>query len=59
MEYNCFKNDVNIGKLVIPENVIKFPTKWRKPHHSKCSCLEMTSKTKLLPQGENGRKIPF
>ena len=33
MEYNCFKNDVNIGKLVIPENVIKFPTKWRKPHH--------------------------
>ena len=40
-------------------NFIEFPSLWRKPHCFKFSRLEMTSKTKLLPQVENGEKIAF
>ena len=56
MGHNYLKNDANLGKLVTPGNFIEFPIKWRKPHRSKFSRLEMTSKTKLLPQVEIGEK---
>ena len=54
MEFNYLKSDTNIRKLVTPGNFIEFLIKWRKPHCSKLSDLEMTGKTKLLAQVKNG-----
>ena len=59
MGHNYQKNDANIGKSVTSGNFIEFPIEWRKPHRSKLTRLEMTSKTKLLLQVENGEKIAF
>ena len=59
MWHNYLKNDANLGKLVTPGNFIEFPIKWRKSHCSKYIHLEMTNKTKLLLQVENGEKIAF
>ena len=57
MGHNYQNNNANIEKSVTPGNFIEFPIEWRKPHCSKSICLEMTSKTKLLLQVENGEKI--
>ena len=46
-----------MGKSVTSGNFMEFPIEWRKPHCSKFIRLEMTSKTKLLLQVENGEKI--
>ena len=59
MGHNYQKNDANIRKSVTPGNFIEFLIEWRKPHCSKFFRLEMTSKTKLLLQVENGEKIAF
>ena len=59
MGHNYQKNNANIGKSVTPGNCIEFLIKWRKPHRFKFVCLEMTSKTKLLLQVQNGEKIAF
>ena len=59
MGHNYQKNNANIRKLVMSENFIEFPIKWRKPHRSKFICLEMRSKTKLPLQGENVKKMAF
>ena len=59
MGHNYQKNNANIGKLVMSRNFIEFPIEWRKLHCSKFIRLEMTSKTKMLLQVENGEKIAF
>ena len=59
MGNNYQKNNANIRKSVMSGNFIEFPIYWRKPHYSKSICLEMTSKTKLLLQVENGEKMHF
>ena len=59
MGHNYQKNNANIGKLVTSGNFIEFPIEWRKLHRSKFIRLEMTSKTKMLLQVENGEKISF
>ena len=59
MGNNYQNNNAKIGKSVTPGNFIKFPIEWRKPHCSKFTRLEMTSKTKLLLKVENGKKIAF
>ena len=59
MGHNYQKNDANIGNSVTLGNFIEFPIEWRKLHCSKFTRLEMTSKTKLLLQVENGEKIAF
>ena len=59
MGHNYQKNNANIGKSVMTGNFIEFPIEWCKPHCSKSIRLEMTSKTKLLLQVENGEKIAF
>ena len=59
MGHNYQKNNANIRKLVMSGNFIEFPIYWRKPHYSKSISLEMTSKTKLLLQVENGKKMHF
>ena len=56
MGYNYQENNANIKKSVTPGNFIEFPIEWRKPHCSKFICLEMTNKTKLPIQVENGEK---
>ena len=59
MGHNYQNNDASIEKSVTSGNFIEFPIEWRKPHCSKFIRLEMTSKTKLLLQVENGDKIAF
>ena len=59
MGHNYPENDANIRKSVMSGNFVEFPSSWRKPQGFKFSRLEMTSKTKLLPQMENGKKIAF
>ena len=59
MGHNYHNNNANIGKSVMSGNFIEFPIYWRKPHYSKSIYLEMTSKTKLLLQVENGEKMDF
>ena len=59
MGQNYQRNNANIRKSVMPGNFIEFPIEWRKPHCSKFNRLEMTSKTKWFPQGENGKTIAF
>ena len=59
MGHNYQKNNANIEKSVMPGNFIEFLIEWRKPHCSKFVRLEMTSKTKLLLQVQNGEKIAF
>ena len=56
MGHNYLKNDANRRKSVMSGNFIEFPSLWCKPHCSKLSRLEMTSKTKLIPQVENCTK---
>ena len=56
MGHNYQKNNANIEKSVTPGNFIEFLIEWRKPHRSKFVRLEMTSKTKLLLQVQNGEK---
>ena len=57
MGHNYPENDANIRKLVMSGNFIEFLIEWRKLHCSIFICLDMTSKTKLLLQVENGEKI--
>ena len=59
MGHNYLKNDANLGKIGDAWNSMKFPIKCRKPNCSTYSCLEMTSKLKLLHQVENDKKITF
>ena len=59
MGHNYQKNNANIEKSVTPGNFFKFLIEWRKLHCSKFVRLEMTSKTKLLLQVQNGEKIAF
>ena len=59
MGHNHLKKDAHIRKSVMSGNFIEFPSYWHKPHHFKFSRLELTSKTKLLPQVENGKKFAF
>ena len=40
-------------------NYIEFPSQWRKPHNFMFNRFVTTSKTKMLPRVENGKKIAF
>ena len=59
MVHNYQEKNANIGKSVTSGNFIEFPIEWRKLHCSIFICLDMTSKTKLLLQVENGEKMHF
>ena len=59
IRYSYLINGTSLRKLVMSGNFFKFLSYWRKPHCFKFSLLEMTIKTKMLPQVENNEQLNY